>query len=178
MACRSSPRAWAPAVPVVIAAVGVVVGPRAVEDSPVLVPQGSVSPVVREGVGGGVGLTRALSDVREPLSLGAEVGLTLAVAPILRRGRPKNGGGAQVVGLPQAYHESHGVLPALLSLPTVTRHDEPSVVYGKFVLGRVQSELASGRDDPRSRLKEKARIWAGGHAGDAPLDEIQMPRYA
>ena len=51
MAGRDSSHAWAPAVPVVIAAVGAVAGPRAIGDSRVLVPGGSVGPVVREGLG-------------------------------------------------------------------------------------------------------------------------------
>ena len=81
MAGRGSSHAWAPAVPVVIAAVGAVVGPRAIGGSRVLVPRGSVGPVVREGVGRGVGLSRALSDVRKLVSLVAGVDLALAVRP-------------------------------------------------------------------------------------------------
>ena len=152
MACRGSPRAWTPPAPGVIPAVGVVTGPTYVEDSPVLVPQGSVSPAVREVVGGGLGLIRALSDVREPLFLGAEVGPALVMAPILHRGRLNNSGGTQVVRLLQDFHESHGALPALRGLPAVTRHDKSSVVNGEVVLGHVQTELVSGRDNPRSRL--------------------------
>ena len=122
-----------------------------------------------------MGLTQALSDIREPLSLGTGVDLAFAVAPILRRGRPNNGGRTQVVRLPQAYHESHGVLLALLGLPTVTRHDEPSVVDGQVVRGHVHSELAGGRDNPRCHLKGEARTWARDHAGDTPLEDFQIP---
>ena len=48
----------------VIAAVGAVAGLRAIGDSRMLVPRGSVSPVVRDEVGGGMGLTRALSEMK------------------------------------------------------------------------------------------------------------------
>ena len=93
MAGRGSSHVRAPAVPVVSAAVGAVAGSKAIGDSRVSVPRGSVGPVVRGGVKGGVGLARALSDVGEPVSLVARVDLALAVTAILGRIMPENGGG-------------------------------------------------------------------------------------
>ena len=79
MAGRASSHDRTPAVPVVSAEMGAVAGPRAIRDSRVSVPWGSVGPIAQGGNEGGVRLSQALPDVRELVSQVAEVHPALTV---------------------------------------------------------------------------------------------------
>ena len=144
-------------------------GPRAIGGSLVSVPLGSVGPVVRGGVEGGVGLPRALSDVREPVCLVVEIDLAFAVTVILGRIRPETVEGDASCGFRRLINR---VRSALLGLLGIDRHYESSVVDGEVVCGHLGSESASVRDHPRRLLRGEAQVGLGGHAGDTPLQEV------
>ena len=77
-----------PVVPVASTAVGAGAGPRAIAH-----PRMPVDPVVRGAVEGGMGQPRALSHVRELVSMVAVALLAPEVGEVGRGIRPANGGG-------------------------------------------------------------------------------------
>ena len=90
---------------------------------------------------------------------------------------PGNGGGGSVVRLLEADHQSHSVRPALLGLPGIVRHHEPSVVDGEVVCGHPASESASGRDHIVAASGGKHGLGSAAIQATLPCRKFRSPVF-